>query len=60
MADYPDNQPACKKVAVVVPVKNDAKRLAVMLASLSKQTVEHEVIIVDNGSSDESPSVGIP
>ena len=60
MADYPSNQPAGKKVAVVVPVKNDAKRLAVMLASLSKQTVEHEVIIVDNGSSDESPSVGIP
>ena len=60
MVDYPSNQPAGKKVAVVVPVKNDAQRLAVMLASLSKQTVEHEVIIVDNGSSDDSPSVGIP
>ncbi len=60
MVDYPSSQPAGKKVAVVVPVKNDAKRLSVMLASLSKQTVEHEVIVVDNGSSDESPSVGIP
>lgn len=45
------------KVVVVVPVKNDAKRLAVLLESLSLQTVPHVVVVVDNGSTDGSSEV---
>jgi glycosyltransferase involved in cell wall biosynthesis len=40
------------QVTVIVPVKNDATRLRVLLRSLSLQTINHEVIVVDNGSTD--------
>ena len=45
------------KIAVIIPVKNDACRLRVLLESLSKQTVAHQIIVVDNGSSDASAVV---
>jgi len=47
-------------VTVIIPVKNDADRLAVCLASLAKQNYPaegHEVIVVDNGSKDDSRHV---
>lgn len=44
-------------VVVIVPVRNDAKRLRVLLESLRQQTRAHALVVVDNGSSDESRSV---
>ena len=47
-------------VSVVIPVRNDARRLAVCLASLAKQDYPaecYEVIVVDNGSDDGSRDV---
>jgi len=44
-------------VVVIVPVRNDAKRLRVLLESLKQQTRAHNLVVVDNGSSDESSSV---
>src|SRR5687767_10002467 len=55
-------QPSAKwpRVSVIIPVKNDAHRLAVCLASLAEQEYPAErleVIVVDNGSSDDSRQV---
>lgn len=47
-------------VSVIIPVKNDAERLALCLASLAQQDYpadRYDVIVVDNGSSDESREV---
>ena len=47
-------------VSVVIPVRNDARRLAVCLASLVQQDYpadRFEVIVVDNGSGDDSRQV---
>jgi hypothetical protein len=45
-------------VSFIVPVKNDARRLQRCLASVAANPgVQREVIVVDNGSSDESPVV---
>lgn len=44
-------------VSVVVPTSNRASYLQVALASLARQDVEHEVIVVDDGSSDQTPEV---
>lgn len=44
-------------VSVIIPVKNDAERLAVCLASLREQDYpsdRYEMIVVDNGSIDDS------
>lgn len=41
---------------VVVPTWNGVERLAALLASLARQTVPHEVIVVDNGSTDGTAS----
>lgn len=44
-------------VSVVIPVRNDARRLAICLASLKQQDYppgRFEVIVVDNGSTDNS------
>jgi glycosyltransferase involved in cell wall biosynthesis len=49
-------------VSVIIPVKNDAARLAVCLSSLNEQaypTERYEVIVVDNGSSDDSAEMAI-
>lgn len=47
-------------VSVVIPVYNDAERLEKTLSALDAQTYpddQYEVIVVDNGSTDETPSV---
>jgi glycosyltransferase involved in cell wall biosynthesis len=45
-------------VSVVIPVKDDARRLAVCLAAIRRQTVAPlEVVVVDNGSTDASAAV---
>jgi glycosyltransferase involved in cell wall biosynthesis len=43
-------------VAVIIPVKNDAKRLIVCLNSLPWSAIS-QVVVVDNGSTDESLAV---
>lgn len=45
------------KISVVIPVRNRARELATCLASLQKQTLEHECIVVDQGSTDGTPEV---
>ncbi|MBM6620674.1 glycosyltransferase family 2 protein [Micrococcaceae bacterium RIT802] len=46
------------RVSVVIPVKDDARKLRQCLAALARQdVVAHEVIVVDNASSDDSASV---
>jgi len=45
-------------VSFIVPVKNDAQRLKRCLASIAATAGEREIIVVDNGSTDESPAVG--
>jgi cellulose synthase/poly-beta-1,6-N-acetylglucosamine synthase-like glycosyltransferase len=48
-------RPTC---SVVVPVRNDGRALRCCLEALERQTIAaDEVIVVDNGSSDESVSV---
>jgi len=44
-------------ISVVVPVLNEAERLGGLLASLSDQAGQKEVIVVDGGSSDASASI---
>lgn len=47
-------------ISIVIPVKNDARRLAVCLSSLKQQDYppdRYEVIVVDNGSHDGSGKV---
>jgi GT2 family glycosyltransferase len=46
-------------VSVVIPVRNRAKDLAVVLESLSKQTLPFECVVVDQGSSDGSAQVAM-
>lgn len=49
-------------VSIVIPVKNDARRLSVCLKSLTAQTYpddRFEMIVVDNGSVDDSASAAI-
>jgi GT2 family glycosyltransferase len=46
-----------KKVYVVIPSWNAADRIRACLDSLDKQTQKHVVIVVDNGSIDNSVSV---
>ncbi len=38
--------------AVIVPTHNRASELAGLLSSLQQQTIEHDVVVVDNASSD--------
>jgi glycosyltransferase involved in cell wall biosynthesis len=47
-------------LSIVIPVKNDARRLARCLASIAASpapSTRVEVVVCDNGSSDESPEV---
>jgi glycosyltransferase involved in cell wall biosynthesis len=47
-------------VSVLMPVRDEAPYLAEALASLSEQTLEDfEVIVVDDGSTDESPEIAL-
>ncbi len=43
--------------AVIVPSYNGAELLTPLLLSLARQTVEHEVVVVDNGSTDGTREV---
>ncbi|MFN7731679.1 MAG: glycosyltransferase [Pirellula sp.] len=45
------------KVSVVIAVKNDARRLRVLLDSIAGLPERPQVIVVDNGSTDDSVSV---
>ena len=48
------------RVSVVIPVRDDARHLEVCLRSLARQTVlPDEVVVVDNGSSDDSVAVAL-
>lgn len=47
---------------VVIPAKNEAERITGCIKSLLMQTVESdsvEIIVVDNGSSDETASIAL-
>jgi GT2 family glycosyltransferase len=39
-------------ISVIIPVKNDLSGIQLMLDSLRRQSVAHELIVVDNGSTD--------
>jgi cellulose synthase/poly-beta-1,6-N-acetylglucosamine synthase-like glycosyltransferase len=59
-AAMPERAAALPFVSIVIPVKNDAARLAVCLASLAETDYpidRYEIIVVDNGSTDESREV---
>ena len=48
------------KLSVIIPTRNRAKLLAKTLMSIEQQTMlkeEFEVIVIDNGSTDETPKV---
>ena len=54
------NQNSCPFVSVVVPVLNAPQRAATCIEALLQQTYpreRYEIIVVDNGSSDETPQV---
>jgi glycosyltransferase involved in cell wall biosynthesis len=46
-------------LSFIIPVRNDAERLGRCLASIAAltPTVPHEIIVADNGSTDDSPRV---
>lgn len=47
-------------ISVVIPVRNDSAELRGALAALALQSVRpHEVIVVDNGSTDDSAAVAL-
>ncbi len=45
------------KTIVVIPVRNDAKRLKVCLDSVVKQIAAERIYVIDNGSTDDSVEV---
>jgi len=45
------------RVSFVIPVKDDAARLARCLASIARNHAQAEIIVADNGSRDRSPQV---
>jgi rhamnosyltransferase len=45
------------EVTVAIPVRNGGERFAGVLAALHAQTVEHELLVCDSGSSDGSPEL---
>ncbi|EYT60176.1 glycosyltransferase family 2 protein [Microbacterium sp. UCD-TDU] len=47
-----------RSVSVVIPVRDDARLLEVCLSALARQTpIADEIVIVDNGSSDDTAAV---
>jgi len=45
------------RISVVIRSKDEAGRLRLTLASLARQSVRAEVVVVDDGSSDDTPEV---
>ena len=44
-------------ISVVIPTLNEAARLPTLLSRLAQEPVDHEVIVVDGGSDDGTPSI---
>lgn len=44
-------------ISVVIPTLNEAPRLPRLLAQLARETTAHEVVVVDGGSTDGTPSL---
>jgi len=55
----PDTQPGAPLLSVVVPVHNEAPNIPPLIAKISDALagISHEIIYVDDGSSDNSPAV---
>ena len=45
------------RATVVIPTRNGRELLAEALESLERQTVDHDVVVVDNGSTDETAAL---
>jgi glycosyltransferase involved in cell wall biosynthesis len=45
------------RVSVVVPAYNEADAIGACLASLARQTLEHELVVVDDGSTDDTTAI---
>lgn len=59
-SDHPPSQdgPPSPRISVVIAARNDPKRLARCLAALKASTLtDHEVIVGDDGSTDNTPAV---
>ncbi len=54
-----DTQPGTPLISVVVPVHNEAPNIPPLIAAISAALagIEHEIVYVDDGSSDTSPAV---
>jgi GT2 family glycosyltransferase len=46
------------QISVIIPVKNDLSGIKRMVGCLRQQTVPHELIVVDNGSTDGAKVCG--
>lgn len=44
-------------IAAIIPARNEARTLPVLLGSLAEQTVEHSVIVVDDESDDDTAGI---
>lgn len=59
-ADGPDQGKPRARLSIIIPARNEEKNLALLLADLSKQKHDiHEIICVDDGSSDHTASVAV-
>jgi glycosyltransferase involved in cell wall biosynthesis len=45
-------------ISVIIPVKNGTNYLAEAVERIKKQNVEHEIIVVDDGSTDKTAELG--
>lgn len=58
LPSLPDGSATDGRVSVIVPARDEARRLPPLLASLGAQTLRpHEVLVVDDGSSDATGAV---
>lgn len=46
---------AARRVSVVIPTWNGGERFNAVLAALARQDLEHELVVVDSGSHDDTP-----
>ena len=54
----PENEPGEVRVSIVIPARNEEANIALLLESISTQnTPPHEVIVVDDGSTDRTAEV---